>query len=857
MQRRVGRVEHGGRTLRPAGRPVIGALVATLLAAQAAARPPGCRIDVGQLTGADGFALLGGAANDRLGTAVSCVGDLNDDGFDDVVVGALNAGGTGRAYVVFGTDQGFPAALDAETLAGAAGFVIHGAGAGDGAGIAVSGAGDVNGDGIDDLLIGARNADPGGHSNAGAAYVVFGSAGGFASPLLLSSLDGTNGFTMNGIAPSDFVGTAVSSAGDFNGDGTDDVVLGAFGVDPGGRSLAGAVYVVFGTNLGFAATVDLSTLDGTDGLVLNGESPIDLAGVAVSCAGDFNGDGIDDVIIGASGADPGAVDGAGRTYVVFGTNLGFSAALELSTIDGTNGVAIDGIAMLDSSGSSVASAGDLDGDLVDDVVIGAPSADPAGVSGAGEAYVVYGTSLGFTSPIALSTLDGSNGLVLTGGAAGDGAGWSVSCAGDVSGDGIDDLLVGARNADPPGAADKGETYVVFGGGSLPSAIDLTALGDTDGFPIGGDAGGDQAGGSVSAAGDVNGDGAADVLVGAASAGSGDAGAAYVVLGSLDCDGDGLFDGCATDCNVNGIPDACDVDPTDPDGDGLVSPDCDGDGVPDECEPDCNANGVADDCDLTAGTSFDCNGDGIPDECQVDCNENGLHDSCDIASGTSNDVDGNGVPDECKDDCNGNGIPDYWEILQGTTPDCNANGVPDECDIGRGDSQDANGNGVPDECDPDCNANGVPDDLDIAGGTSQDCNTNTVPDECDLAAGAPDANGNGIPDECDPDCNGNGTPDDLDIGGGTSQDCNGNTVPDECDIAAGAPDANGNGIPDECEPAPCPEDCGDPADGQVDVTDLLAVLAQWGQAGTTCDANGSGAVEVGDLLAVLAEWGPCP
>jgi len=296
------------------------------------------------------------------------------------------------------------------------------------------------------------------------------------------------------------------------------------------------------------------------------------------------------------------------------------------------------------------------------------------------------------------------------------------------------------------------------------------------------------------------------------------------------------------CNVNGIPDTCDVscDAVNPDTGNLcsedyanscgLSSDCNSNGIPDECEPDCNTNGVSDDCDIAGGTSEDCNSNGIPDECmwlEDDCNTNGVPDECDIAGGTSddcqpnqvpdecelvgNDCNNNGIPDECEPDCNTNGVSDDCDIAGGTSEDCNSNGIPDECepdcntngvadscDIAAGTSQDCNSNGTPDECEPDCNTNGVPDECDIAGGTSEDCQPNQVPDECELVGN--DCNSNGIPDECEEDCNDNGTPDDCDLAAGTSEDCNSNGIPDECDIAAGtSQDCNSNGTPDECEP----------------------------------------------------------
>ncbi|MFO0839522.1 MAG: S8 family serine peptidase [Phycisphaerae bacterium] len=180
--------------------------------------------------------------------------------------------------------------------------------------------------------------------------------------------------------------------------------------------------------------------------------------------------------------------------------------------------------------------------------------------------------------------------------------------------------------------------------------------------------------------------------------------------------------------------------------------------------DCNNNGINDLTDIANGTSVDCNLNSIPDECELgaDCNHNGVPDACDISGGSSQDVNGNRIPDECEPDCNGNQIPDDWDISTGFSQDCNGNYRPDECDIASGSSEDCDHNGIPDECEPDCNQNGAPDLCDIADGTSHDCNQDGIPDECEQ-----DCNLNGVADGCDIangtslDLNGDGYPDECD------------------------------------------------------------------------------------------------
>jgi hypothetical protein len=498
-------------------------------------------VDLSSLDGSDGFVMKGIDATDVSGYEVSGVGDINGDGFDDVLIGAKLADPNGNnyageVYIVFGKADGFTSSIGLSDLDGTNGFLIEGLDAGDRIGARKSGAGDVNGDGINDLLIGSYTADANGNAGAGETYVIFGKSTAFAASFDLSGLNGSNGFIIDGVAAGDASGTEVASA-DINGDNVDDILIGASNASANANDNSGVTYVVYGKTTSFAANLDLSSLDGTNGFAINGIDADDYSGTSVSNAGDVNGDGIEDILIGSYSASQNGNGNTGEIYVVFGKTGSFGPSMNLSSLDGNNGFIIRGIDGGDYSGLSVSSAGDMNGDDVDDILIGGFGADIDGKSLVGETYVVFGKTTAFAASFDLSALDGTNGFTINGINDGDWSGRSVSEAGDVNLDGYDDILIGASRVDNGDDSNVGAAYVVYGkGAAFASSLDLSSLDGTNGFVIKGIDSGDNLGFSIDQAGDVNGDGVSDLLLGAYGARNdsyqGQVGETYVVFGVL-------------------------------------------------------------------------------------------------------------------------------------------------------------------------------------------------------------------------------------------------------------------------------------------------------------------------------------
>ncbi len=371
----------------------------------------------------------------------------------------------------------------------------------------VSGAGDFNGDGYDDVIVGADYIDSSGLVSE-TSYVVFGKTSGFGATVDLSSLDGSSGFRVDGIT--DIDSDKFSNAGDINADGFDDLIIGILFYKPE-SGFSTSAYVLFGKADGFNAPLDLSRLDGRNGFRMDVmgvyEDPEDF----VSNAGDFNGDGYDDVIIGSPLEN--------SSYLVFGKASGFDAVLDLSNLDSYKGFRLDGV----SAGDSVSTAGDMNGDGFDDLIISGIYANSYG-SNSSSSYVVFGKATGLNAPLDLSSLNGSNGFRVDG--------VMFSHAGDVNSDGFDDVIIGIPDA-YPNEENSDSSYVIFGkAAGFNDVLDLSSLNGSNGFRL--DWGREIYRGqlAVSGIGDFNGDGFDDLMIGSSGADPDGfvVGANYIVFG---------------------------------------------------------------------------------------------------------------------------------------------------------------------------------------------------------------------------------------------------------------------------------------------------------------------------------------
>ncbi len=494
---------------------------------------------------AAGFAGQGTATNDAVGNALITL-DLNGDGLSDIAVCAPNASpggrtGAGSLYVLFGSRSTFyGTAINLSTLNGSNGVRIDGTNAGDHLCSSLA-TGDVNGDDINDLIIGTSAYA----SNTGAVYVVLGGNGAWPSSFTISALvgsggagNGTRGWRIDGETTSDKFGSSVASR-DFNGDDFDDILIGANGA----ASSAGAGYLICGGGGPWAASMSISGLAGmpgpvpTCGIKLRNNSGLPDKFGSSAAMGNINGDNYADAIMGAPYAQVGVRPEAGKTYAICGGNGTYTTPIDINTLTGipgapgSCGTVFTGVATQHHSGTAL-EVSDMNGDGIMDVVIGAPNANPMGRVNAGSTYVVYGKVSGFGATFDLNTVNYNTTGFRIDGLAGDQSGTSLHGHCDVNGDGIPDLIIGAPYKSPAARTYAGGGYLIFGAATSISTLDVGLFDGSQGVALFGAVAGDHAGMSV-ASGDAYNFGICNVLVGAPDAQVGantGAGSIFTVLG---------------------------------------------------------------------------------------------------------------------------------------------------------------------------------------------------------------------------------------------------------------------------------------------------------------------------------------
>lgn len=358
-------------------------------------------IDVATLNGSNGFKVTGNnlAQNSALGSSLAAIGDINNDKRSDFIIGTPSD----RAYIIFGAAT-FTASLDVAALSGNNGLTLTAATANDRFGDAVAGGSDINGDGIDDFVVGAPLVNSAG-ALGGRAYVFYG-RNIFPATLSATSATGTGGFAINPVAGGDFLGTSVAMGRDINNDGRDDLSVASFASDLGAND-SGSAYVIFGRQSGspFPASLSVSSLDGSpnSGFTLHGAGASDGLGVPVAFAGDLNGDDVGDLVAGAAANDSGG-SASGQSCVLFGRGAGFDAVINANSLDGSDGYCLNGEATGDLSGKVLAAGIDVNNDGINDLLIGAEDRDIGSNANAGRVYVVLGTNAARNARYSLNQL---------------------------------------------------------------------------------------------------------------------------------------------------------------------------------------------------------------------------------------------------------------------------------------------------------------------------------------------------------------------------------------------------------------------------------------------------------------------
>ena len=437
--------------------------------------------------------LTGESVNDLAGYVVAGVGDVDQDGYDDVLIGAPNndAGGTdaGSSYLVRGP-------ITTSRNLSTAQWRFTGMADNDGSGISLDGGEDFDGDGIPDMVIGAHWESSVAYQ-AGAAYLFTSLPAKGDVPL-----DEADAILL-GEAEDDWAGEFVSMIDDASGDGLADLLITADRSDINGTE-SGVVYLISGPISGEHSLEDAQVR-------MMGTAEGDRAGSGSAGLGDLDGDGLCDLGIGAWAME----SATGQVFVVYGGSV--SGDLDLSDADAW----FTGEAEGDSAGRLIRGVGDISGDGLDDLLIGAPYHSDGGKE-AGAVYAIFSAPDG---EISLSEAD----VKLLGEHVGDTlGGHGAAGVGDLDGDGEGDVVIGVNN-DDEGGKNAGAVYMVLS--PMEDGV-VSLIGDVAMAKFLGESANEEAGVSVDGAGDTNADGMSDVLIGGPETFGEDEGVAYLILGSF-------------------------------------------------------------------------------------------------------------------------------------------------------------------------------------------------------------------------------------------------------------------------------------------------------------------------------------
>lgn len=500
----------------------------TLLLFNLCVAQPVKEVFLSELTPAQGWGVVGSDAYPDLGETLHPAGDVNQDGFDDFLVGAPSAAvngdaDAGFALLVYGRASSLTMPLSADAIDGSNGVLLTAGSDQNGVGVAFTAGCDLNADDIDDLVIGSH----------GDAFVVFGTGTALPHPFDLTTLDGSTGFRITGKATA-----SMACLGDMNDDAIDDLLIG----DYRGSSMPRAqAHVLFGSDQGFASMLDVNSINGVNGFTIQSSDLDGAFGGVVSSAGDFNADGLHDLMIAApleGGSEHGAV------YVIYGSTTPLSHPFSVADLNGANGFRIRGNGFQAAFGNVMDVIGRFNADTADDLIIGDMWADNSVEDRNGAAYVLFGQSASMPADMSVADLTGTNGFKIEHTDFNTAlVGFSVARAGDTNKDGLDDVMIGIPQAIHFTEGQVGRASVIYGTDeAIPAVVNLWFDTATPHVDIHGLGESNQFGSAVGSAGDVNGDGVSDVMLSTPfrdGFGAGPPGLAYVVFGEGDLFADGF------------------------------------------------------------------------------------------------------------------------------------------------------------------------------------------------------------------------------------------------------------------------------------------------------------------------------